>query len=412
MDPSILLIVAGCFGFYMAFQIGANDVANAMGTSVGSKAITLKQAIVLAGIFELAGAILVGGHVTKTVGAGLIDMKQFLPRQYLYGMMSALLSAAVWLNIATHFGLPVSTTHSIVGAVWGFGLVAAGPKAIVWGKVGQVIASWFVSPVFGALFAFLIFRVIHKRVFQSDEPIEATRRIAPWLVALIGFILTLTMVFKGLKHLKLDLSIGSAVAIGLGISVLSFFGAVFFFNRHTLESDGTSRGKFKAVEGMFRYLQIITACFMAFAHGANDVANAIGPLASIDAIVKAGAITGKMDVALWILVLGAFGIVIGLSIMGYKVISTVGEKITDMTPTRGFAAEFGAATTVVVCSKMGLPISTTHTLVGAVIGVGLARGMSALNMSVIKKVWVSWLATLPIAAALTTGFYYTMIWLF
>lgn len=413
MDSSILLILAGAFGFYMAFNIGANDVANAMGTSVGSKSLSMKQAIVAAAIFELAGAILVGGHVTQTVGSGLVHLNMFVPREYLLGMMSALLSAAIWLNIATAFGWPVSTTHSIVGAVWGFGLVAAGPSAIVWSKVVKVVASWIVSPLMGALITFFVFRVIHRRVFCSETPSASARRIAPFLVGVVAFILTLAMFYKGLKRLKLDLSLQQAMLLSAAVSVGATALTAVLFRRRKSPDGATLSEQYAMLEsGMFRYLQIVTACFMAFAHGANDVANAIGPLSSIEAIFRTGSIRGPVDVALWILVLGGVGIVLGLSVLGYKVIATIGEKITDITPSRGFSAEFGAATTVLVCSKMGLPISTTHTLVGSVIGVGLARGMGALDLRVIRSVAASWLITLPVAGTLTAVLYYLLRWLF
>ncbi|MDT8318175.1 MAG: inorganic phosphate transporter [bacterium] len=400
----IISIVAG---FYMAWTIGANDVANAMGTSVGSGALTLKQAVIVAAIFEFAGAVLVGSHVTDTIRKGMVDPVVFSanPDVLMIGMLSALIASAIWLQLATHWGLPVSTTHSIVGAVVGFALIAVGSSAVSWGKVSQIVASWVISPVMGGVIACTMFIFIRNRVLDRNHPIASVKKYAPYLVFVLFAILTLSLVYKGLKNLKLDLplsqALGAAIIVGL---VASLIAHIFFRKIKNTGSENLS-GELVTVEGAFRKLQIITACYMAFAHGANDVANAIGPLAAIFSISSTHVVSMKVPVPIWILVLGGTGIIIGLATWGYKVIETVGKKITEMTPSRGFSAEFGAATTVLVCSKMGLPISTTHTLVGAVIGVGMARGIASLNLNIIRNIAYSWIITLPVAGVLSILFY-------
>ncbi|BDU50814.1 inorganic phosphate transporter [Haliovirga abyssi] len=394
---TIILGIALIVGFYMAWNIGANDVANAMGTSVGSKAITLKQAVIIAAIFEFLGAVLAGSNVTNTVRKGIVSPDVFTdPKIFVIGMLAALLAAGLWLNLATHFGLPVSTTHSIVGSVVGFGIVSKGIGAVHWSKIGNIVLSWVVSPLMGGIIALIVFKIIERTILEKDKPVERAKKIAPLFVGMTGFILTLSLVFKGLKNLHLDLSFGEASLIGTGVAIVIYI--ISFVLLRNVHSKGD---EYKSVEGIFRYLQIITACYVAFAHGANDVANAIGPLAGIVAVVKTGSIATTAAVPMWVLALGGVGIVVGVATMGYKVIGTIGEKITELTPTRGFSAEFGAATTVLVASRMGLPISTTHTLIGAVIGVALGRGVAALNMAIVKDIVASWLITIPFAAGLT-----------
>lgn len=403
-------IIAIIAGFYMAWTIGANDVANAMGTSVGSRALTLKQAVIVAGIFEFAGAVLVGSHVTNTIRKGMVDPLVFSanPDLLMIGMLSALLVSALWLQIATHWGLPVSTTHSIVGAVVGFALIAAGTAGINSGKLWQIVASWVISPVTGGIIAASTFIFIRNRILDSRHPLDAAKRDAPYLVFILLTILTLSMVYKGLKNLKLNLPIHEAVGIAAAVGIISFVISRIYISRVEIDKEGGLIKELTEVESIFRHLQVITACYMAFAHGANDVANAIGPLAAIFSIKSTHTVSMKVDVSIWILFMGGIAIVIGLATWGYKVIETIGKKITEMTPSRGFSAEFGAATTVLVCSKMGLPISTTHTLVGSVIGVGMARGLAALNLRVVRNIVYSWLITLPVAGLLSIIFF----WLF
>lgn len=398
MTPDVLLILAALFGFYMAFNIGANDVANAMGTSVGSRALTIKQAIIAAAIFEFAGAVLAGGAVTQTIGADLLQMSAFAgdASAYVHGMLATLLSTAVWLHLATHLGLPVSTTHSVIGAVWGFGIAYGGLDAVVLDKAGQIVGSWFVSPLLGLAIALVLYRIVDRRILQSPSPARATRRLAPIFVFVVVGVLVLSMIYKGLKGWKLDLPFSTALGLAIGVGSLGAIGSIALWNRRLTAPHADRKAENHAVESVFVALQILTACYVAFAHGANDVANAVGPIA---AVVSGGAAID--GVPPWVLLLGAGGIVFGLALLGHKVIATVGSKITEMTPSRGFAAQFGAATTVLGASKMGLPISTTHTLVGAVIGVGLARGFASLDLKVLRDILASWFITLPFTAVLT-----------
>lgn len=406
MSATILLWITGLVGLYMAWNIGANDVANAMGTSVGSRALSLKQAIIVAGILEFAGAVLVGAYVTDTVRKGIVDPHIFSssPQLFVYGMMAALLAAALWLNIASFWSWPVSTTHSIVGALTGFGLLIGGTDSIKWSKLLFIVASWVVSPVVGGIVAFIVYYIIRKTVMDKKDPFAAAQKANPFLVGLLAFVLSLVLLFKGLKNLKLKLlwwqSLGGSFLIGL-LGVLMSKAVIRLKERQ----GGNYR---RPVENTFVPLQIATACAVAFAHGANDVANAVGPMAAVYGTLKSGIVAPKVGVPIWILLVGGVGIVIGLATYGYRVMATIGTKITEMTPSRGFAAEFGAAITILVGSKLGLPLSTTHTLVGAVIGVGFARGMGALDMRVVRSIVVSWVATVPIAAILAIPIYFLL----
>ena len=465
---TVILGIALIAGFYMAWSIGANDVANAMGTSVGSGALTIKRAVIIAAVLEFAGAFLVGTHVSETIRKGIINPEIFTGHELdlAYGMIGALLAAAIWLQLASYYGWPVSTPHSIVGAVLGFGVMYGGVAAADWPQVGSIVASWVVSPLMCGTIAFLIFMLIRRTIYDSDDPIRAARRVTPYLVFFVFFILTLTMVFKGLKNLKLDLSFGDSMLIAMLIGAIAAVVSHFLVKRikpvvvkervvlQQPEVVGDSLGKaikhlnkvqssangdvrdqiksilnslevidkevskgvtveqgsteFKTVERIFIYLQILSAAFVAFAHGANDVANAVGPLASVITIVTTGVISAKTAVPLWVLGLGGVGIVVGLATWGWRVMLTIGKKITELTPTRGFSAEFAAATTIVIASKLGLPISTTHTLVGGVLGVGLARGIGALNLRVVTNIVISWVVTIPAGAIFAILFYYIL----
>jgi PiT family inorganic phosphate transporter len=364
----------------------------------------------VAAVFESAGAILVGAHVTSTIKGGILAPELFTdtPEIFMFGMAAALLGAAIWLLIATVLSLPVSTTHSIVGAVVGFGIIAVGWGNVNWGTMASIVLSWVVSPLCGGLIAFLTFTFISRKIILADSPYDATVRWAPLLVAIVGFTLSLSILYKGLKNLNLDLSFSVAgpacFAIGavLGLSMRAWL-------KRRRRPAGFS---VVAVERLFAGLQVITAAYVAFAHGANDVANAIGPLAGILQVYQEGTLAASAPVPIWILVMGGVGIVIGLATYGYKVIGTIGHQITSMTPTRGFSAEFGAATTVLAASRLGLPISTTHTLVGAVIGVGFARGLAALNLRVIRNIVTSWIITIPAAASVSVVAFYALRYLF
>lgn len=406
----VLLLLACLFGFFMAWGVGANDVANAMGTSVGSQALTIKQAILVAMVFEFAGAYLAGGQVTETIKSGIVDATLITPDLMVLGMMSALLAAGTWLLIASMRGWPVSTTHSIVGAVIGFAAVGVSMDAVNWAGVGPIVASWVISPVLSGTVAFGLFVSVQKLIIDTDEPFLNAKRFVPLYMFLTGFMVSLVTVTKGLKHIGLDLSAAEGLVIALGIGALVMLLGIVLLSRIKIDVEADKGFHYASVEKVFAVLMIFTACSMAFAHGSNDVANAVGPLAAIVGVIQSGgeAVGAKAALPAWVLLLGAIGIVIGLATYGYKVIATIGKQITELTPSRGFAAELATATTVVGASAIGLPVSTTHTLVGAVLGVGLARGIGALNLGVIGKIFMSWLITLPVGAALAIVFFYIL----
>ncbi len=424
----LILVLAILIAAYMAWNIGANDVANAMGTSVGSGALTLRRAIIVAAVFEFLGAVLFGSHVTDTIRKGVLDFGdeetlQLYSNELMYGFMAALLAAAIWLTVATKWGLPVSTTHSIVGGVIGMGLFIY-PSAVQWGEVGKIILSWIVSPLLGGILAFLSFWVIKKVIMEHDDPVERTRRLAPILALPTFFVLGLALQFKALKGFYKNIGKehwlptdegtsfnpmaegawipANALMVALAIGVLASLVMYFVLRRYEFKEEG-----YAGVERVFIWLQIITACYVAFAHGANDVANAIGPMAAIYQIASDGTLAVSAEVPIGLLLLGGAGITVGVATWGYKVMDTIGKKITHITPSRGFAAEFGAATTVLIFSMpfLAVPISTTHTLVGAVVGVGLAGGASAVDFRVFAKIAASWVASLPVAGVGAVIFY-------
>jgi PiT family inorganic phosphate transporter len=408
---TVFLILAAVFGLFMAWGIGANDVANAMATSVGSKALTIKQAVLIAAVFEFAGAILAGGQVTKTIRKGIVDadLLSATPELLLYGMLASLLAAGIWLLIASKNGWPVSTTHSIVGAIVGFAMVGIGMDAVHWGKVGFIVASWVVSPVLAGFIAFMLFRSVQALILDTEDPFDNAKKYVPYYIFLVGFIIALVTLVKGLKHIGLDLTTIEQYVYAFVIGIVVMVVGKMFVNRIQHDPKKDKKFHFTNVERVFGVLMVITACAMAFAHGSNDVANAIGPVAAVVSIVQSGGeVASKSMLPLWVLGLGGVGIVIGLIMYGKKVIATVGHQITELTPSRGFAATLAAATTVVLASGTGLPISTTHTLVGAVLGVGLARGMAALNLTVIRNIFMSWIVTLPAGAILSILFFFTL----
>ncbi len=464
------LIAAIVAGLYMAWNIGANDVANSMGTSVGSRSLTIRQAVVAAGIANFAGAVLVGSHVTETVRKGMFDPLSFDPTVLMCGMLAALLAAGVWLQLASYFGLPVSTTHTIVGAVIGFAVVAGGAAGIKWAKVSSIVASWVISPLLSGCLAAAIFTIVRNKIINAQDPIHATRRYTPFLVFVVFFVLGLVILFKGVGKLHLDLELGQALAVSAIIGALAaVFGWVLIGRAQISASDlrraraaqqvaaraqlaehieraldslrgaqalsserlaedfqrlaaeleyvlrevqetiptrpRTGEKRFRFVERVFASLQVVSACSVAFVHGANDVANAIGPMAAVISVAREGVASLTVAVPLWMLAVGGCGIGLGIAMWGYRVMATVGKKITALTPTRGFSAEFAAAATVALASRLGLPVSTTHTLVGAVLGVGIARGLESLNWRVVRHIISSWLITLPAGAGLAIMFY-------
>jgi len=423
---TLIVVLAILIAAYMAWNIGANDVANAMGTSVGSGALTLRRAIIVAAVFEFLGAVLFGSHVTDTIRKGVLDfgdeeISAELSDKLMFGFMAALLAAAIWLTVATKWGLPVSTTHSIVGGVIGMGLWIQ-PSAVNWGKVLEIVLSWVASPLLGGILAFLSFWVIKKVIMEHDNPVDRTRVVAPILAFPTFFVLGLALQFKALKgfYKNLDsqgvinkanwlpadagttfnpMSDGAWIPlnsflVAMAIGAFASIAMYLVLRRYEFKEDG-----YAGVERVFVWLQIITACYVAFAHGANDVANAIGPMAAIYQIAQDGTLAASAEVPIGLLLLGGAGITVGVATWGYKVMDTIGKKITHITPSRGFAAEFGAATTVLIFSMpfLAVPISTTHTLVGAVVGVGLAGGASAVDFRVFAKIAASWVASLPVA---------------
>ena len=402
--------LAAAFGLFMAWGIGANDVANAMATSVGSKALTIKQAILVAAIFEFTGAFLAGGQVTATIRKGIIDASavESNPELLIFGMLAALLAAAVWLLVASRKGWPVSTTHSIVGAIVGFAVVGIGVDSVHWTKVGTIAASWVVSPMLSGFLAFFIFMSVQKLILGTKDPLANARKYVPLYIFAVGFILALVTMLKGLKHIGLDLSYLESVMVAVvsGLATMSI--GIFAIKRIKIDPSQDSDFRFTNVEKIFGVLMVFTACGMAFAHGSNDVANAVGPVAAIVSIVKTGMVAQESSLATWILLLGAVGIVLGLATYGWRVIRTVGKNITELTPSRGFAAELAAASTVVIASGTGIPISTTHTLVGAVLGVGIARGIGALNLRVVRNIMLSWIITLPAGGILAIIFFFLL----
>ncbi|RLJ22536.1 phosphate permease [bacterium endosymbiont of Escarpia laminata] len=401
--------MAVVFGLYMSWGIGANDVANAMGVSVGSGAITVKQAIIIAAIFEFAGAFIAGGSVTSTIRKGIIDPASIAgsPELLVYGMLAALLAAGIWLMVASTRGWPVSTTHTIVGAIVGFAVAGIGVDAVNWGKLGSIVASWIVSPLIGGVIALLLMMSIRKLILNTENPFDKAKAWGPVYIFLVGWIVSLVTLFKGLKHLNLEFSgLESFVVATVFGLIVAFIGKIMI-NRIKVDANADRDYHYASVEKVFTPMMVFTACAMAFAHGSNDVANGIGPMAAVVSVVQSGGDIGqKAGLPIWILVLGGAGIVAGLATMGYKVMQTIGTKITELTPTRGYCATLAAATTVVLASKTGLPVSTTQIAVGAVMGVGLARGVGAIDLRVIGNIVISWLVTLPVGGLLAAFFFF------
>ena len=410
----IYIALAAVFGLFMAWGIGANDVANAMATSIGSRAITVKQALIIAAVFEFTGAVLAGGEVTKTIRKGIIDSSSLAdsPELLVYGMLAALLAAGVWLLLASQRGWPVSTTHSIIGAIIGFAMVGIGMDSVQWGKVASIVASWVASPLIAGILAFLVFNSVQWLILSRPDPLVRAKRYVPVYIFLAVFMIALVTMFKGLKHVGLELSTVEAYLVAMACGVIVAVIGKFFINRIEPNRKAEKKFHYYTVERVFAVLMVVTACGMAFAHGSNDVANAIGPVAAVISIAREGVVTQEAPVSIWILLLGGMGIVVGLATFGRHVIATVGTKITHLTPSRGFAAELAAATTIVIASGTGIPVSTTHTLVGAVLGVGMARGISAIDLGVVGRIFLSWIITIPAGAILSIIFFYILRFIF
>ena len=411
MEAEIIYIgLAAVFGVFMAWGIGANDVANAMATSVGSKALTIRQAILVAAVFEFLGALLAGGEVTSTIRKDIVDVELLsgTPELLIYGMLASLLAAGTWLLIASRNGWPVSTTHSIVGAIVGFAAVGIGIDAVQWGEVATIAMSWVVSPLLAGFIALRIYRSVQRLILSQSDPLACAKRYVPVYIFFAAFTITLVTILKGLKHVGLDLSLAASYLLAVVIAVVIALIGKFAIQRIQPDPKLDKKHHFYTVERVFAVLMVITACSMAFAHGSNDVANAIGPLAAVISVAQSGIVGSKAALPVWVLLLGGAGIVIGLATFGVHVIATVGRKITQLTPSRGFAAELAAATTIVIASGTGIPISTTHTLVGAVLGVGLARGIAAIDLRVVGRIFMSWVVTIPAGAFLAIIFFFLL----
>jgi PiT family inorganic phosphate transporter len=407
---TVFYILALLFGMYMTWGIGANDVANAMGTSVGSGAITAKQAILIAAVMEFCGAYLAGGGVASTISKGIIDGKMFEPHPelLLFGMLGALLAAGLWLMVATMRGWPVSTTHSIVGAVVGVGVAALGVDAVQWGKMGEIVASWFVSPLLGGIIGLLLMISVQKLIINSDDPVGQARKWGPGYGFLVGWIVSLVTLTKGLKHVDIHLTTLEGNMLAVAVGILIAIATRIMMGRVQLDPGADKEFRFASVEKLFVPLMVFTGASMAFAHGSNDVANGIGPMAAVIQLIETKAVSAKSAVTPLMLFLGGVGIVVGLATYGYKVMQTIGTKITELTPTRGYCATISASAVVVLASGLGLPVSTTHIAVGAVMGVGIARGIGAIDLRVVGGIIISWFITVPVGAILAALVFYLL----
>jgi PiT family inorganic phosphate transporter len=407
---SLIMIIIIIIGFYMAWNIGANDLANSMASAVGAKAVSLKTAIIYSGILALLGAVFVGSNVTDTIRKGIINPESGIfdsnPEFMLFGALASLLGASFWITIATWKELPISTTHSIVGGLMGFGIAVGGWDFVDWGVIGKIAASWAISPIVGGIIAYFIFKLIMKLILNKENPLQATKRLGPIFIGFTFFIILASLFMKTPAGSRIGYTFEQYLMLSIIIGTISgFIGYLiikFYFSTKKTGANLSQEQLYNNVEEIFRKLQILTSCYVAFALGANDVANAIGPMAAALSVDLEKRVSAEVEVPLYLLLIGGLGIAIGMGTWGFKVIKTIGTKITHLTNTRGFTIDFGAATSVLLASKLGMPVSTTHAVVGAVIGVGLARGLEAIDLSIIKKIVVTWIITVPVAA-LTAG---------
>ena len=388
-----VLIIGYIAGFYMAWNIGANDVANSMAPVVGAKAVTIRQAIFIAVIMNVIGAVFIGSHVTNTIRKGIVSTDVLTdPHLVLIGALSAMLAASLWVNFATWKSLPVSTTHSIVGAMIGFGIIAGGFSVINWVKLAAVVLSWIISPIFSLVISYLLFKIISRLILSKKNAYIWSLKLSPFFIGSTIFIVVLSFLFKTPLGKNLSIKVPDALMIAFIIAFFFGFAGMKVLKRFVKESNS------QGAEEIFRFIQIGTACYVSLAQGANDVANAIGPLAVIYFLVKTGSVGATVPVPVFLLIFGGIGIACGISMAGHRVMDTMGKKITALSNTRGFAVNFATATTVLVASKMGLPVSTTHAAVGGVMGIGLARGVEAINLSIVYKIMLYWILTVPAAA--------------
>ncbi len=465
MEEKFLEYLTIFIGLYMAWNIGANDVGNGVSTSVGSRALTLKTAVTIAVIFEFCGAFFLGGEVSQTIQSRIINTEVFETDIYIFifGMISALFATSIWLNFASYFKLPVSTTHAIVGSVLGFGAIIGGVKAVNWGLVSWIALSWIITPILSGTTAYLIFKLLQKKIFFAFSPIEATKKFVPFLVFLSFTIFSLSISYGKITKIdnqfSLPIAFGFSILIGIIAYIIAFFlirkikiTSCKIIEHHPMQLIELEKAKkhlerihlsskneikertsllldevneliekfrektkfteqsseYSTIEKAFGYLQAISVALMSLGHGSNDVSNAIGPVAAVIQTIANQKVQFASQIPYWILLMGAIGIIIGITTWGWRVIETIGHKITTLTPTRGFSAEFGAATTILLASELGMPISTTHALVGAVLGVGLARGLSALNLKTLKDIFLSWIITIPVCTVLSIIIFYIL----
>lgn len=401
--PTLFILLACLFGLLMTWGVGANDLANVMSTAMGSKSIKPLQAIIIAIVFEFAGAFLAGGSVMSTVRSGIIDTNLLTqsPDILVFGMLAVLIAGTTWMTLASFLSMPVSITHTIIGSIIGFGCVLISPSAVQWSVVIPIAISWVSSPAIAGIFSYLLFMIVQQAVFAKPDPLASAKRCVPWFIFIIAFVLAFDAIARGIRHwssitLGIPASIGLSVVIALITVLLSFR----MIARVSISEQASRRFAFEAVEKVFAILMFFTACAMVFAHGSNDIANAVGPMAAIVTLVQQGYLDSQA-LPVWIIFLGCSGVIVGLLMYGRKVIETVGSSITALTPSRAFAATFAAAMTVVLSTSMGVPVSATQTLVGGVLGVGLAKGIGALNLKVVRNIFMSWFITVPAGAGLT-----------
>ncbi|MFP4142959.1 MAG: inorganic phosphate transporter [Thermoplasmata archaeon] len=403
-----ILIAGLASGMYMAWNIGANDLANSMSSAVGAEAITYKQAIIIASILAVSGAIFAGEHVTETVQVGIFDTTAVENSTHMsLGALAAVTAAGLWITIATWKSMPISTSHSIVGGMFGFGLLIGGIGIISWGTFGRIVLSWLTSPIFGGIAAFLVFKLIVYLIFNSEDPFLTSKKAVPFFLGATMFIVSVSLLYNTTLSYRIfgeRLDAFRAIIFALPIgAVLGFLG------KYPVLKGIESNDGIDDVESIFKRLQILTSCYVAFSFGANNVGNAVGPVVLVVKNSMPGSSLPWFFTNQILLTVGGLGLALGIMTWGYKVIQTVGFQITTLTNTRGFSVDFGAATTMLVAAMLGMPISTSHTVVGAVLGVGVARGIEAIDLSVIKRIVVSWLVTVPIAAITSVVLFMMMI---
>lgn len=416
MDYNIIFIVlACCVGFWMAWGVGANDLANILSPAIGSRAVSVSRALIIAILFEVAGAFFGGGEVTETIRSGIINVHALGANSselFVYCMISVLLAGAVWITTASFLGMPVSITNAIVGGLVGVGAVMLGVHAVHWQKVGYIVISWITSPVSAGIVAFLLFISIRRSILGADDPFQAAKRFIPVYLFLVGIVLAMMTTLKIFHHFQVELRFWQSLLAVLATAIAVFLLGMYAMRHLQAKTRLRRRLQFVYIEGMFSVLMAFTACAMVFAHGSNDVAIAVGPVTGVIGDVWKGESAYESWLPGAVILFGCAGVILGLLMYGRKVIATVGTSITTLTPSRAFAATLAAASVVVVSTSTGIPVSATQTLVGAVFGVGLARGIDALNLNVIRNIFMSWVITIPAAAILATLFFFGLKWLF